>query len=136
LGYEVVEELSVEIKDEPGALAAVLDALGQAEIAVRAFCGYAMGGSGNVMLVPKNAAKAKSALKAAGYKSIASSQVVVGTVPDKVGAGAKIAAKAREKGINLEYSYATGTGRGTGVIVLAAGNAGLAKKLAKALSGK
>jgi hypothetical protein len=136
MGFEVVEELSVEIKDTPGALADVLETVSNAGVAIRAFCGYSMGGAGNVMLVPRSAAKAKAALKKAGYKTIASSQVVLGSVPDKAGAGARIASKARESGINLEYSYATGTGRGTGVIVLAAGDGAKTRKLAKALSNK
>lgn len=136
MGFEVADELSVEIKDEPGALAAVLETVSEAGVAVRAFCGYAMGGAGNVMFVPKSAAKAKAALRKAGYKSILESKVVVGSVPDKTGAGGKIAARARESGINLEYCYATGTGRETGVIVLAAGDAAKTRQLAKALSGK
>jgi hypothetical protein len=136
MGFEVADELSVEIKDEPGALANVLETIAAAGVAVRAFCGYSMGGAGNVMLVPKSAAKAKAALRKAGYKSISTSKVVVGTVADKTGAGGQIAHRAREKGINLEYSYATGTGKGTGVIVLAAANAAAVRKLAKALSGK
>jgi hypothetical protein len=132
MGFKVVEELSVEIKDEPGALAAVLGTVAAAGINVRAFCGYSMGGAGNVMLVPQNAKKAKLALKAAGYKKILTTKVVLGTLADRQGTGGKLTAKAQAKGINLEYCYATGTGKGTGVIVLAAG--AKTSRLAKVLS--
>lgn len=129
--YEVAEELSIGIKDEPGSLAAVLKVVADAGCAVRAFCGYSMAGAGNVMIVPDDVKKAKAALKKAGYKEIEASKVVVGTTKDKKGAAAKIVVQAQEKGINLEYAYATGTGKGTGVIVLAAGegNGKLAKQL-------
>jgi hypothetical protein len=130
--FEVAEELSVGIKDEPGSLAAVLKVVADAGCAVRAFCGYSMAGAGNVMIVPDDAKKARAALKKAGYKEIESSKVVVGTTKDKKGAGATITEQARTKGINLEYAYATGTGKGTGVIVLAAG--GSVAKLAKQLN--
>jgi hypothetical protein len=131
--FEVAEELSVGIKDEPGSLAAVLKVVADAGCGVRAFCGYSMAGAGNVMLVPDNATKAKAALKKAGYREIETQKVVVGTTKDKKGAGAGITEQARAKGINLEYVYATGTGKGTGVIVLAAGSS--TAKLAKALNG-
>jgi hypothetical protein len=130
--FEVAEELSIGIKDEPGSLAAVLKVVAKAGCGVRAFCGYSMAGAGNVMVVPDDAKKAKAALKKAGYKEVESSKVVVGTTKDKKGAGADITEQAREKGINLEYCYATGTGKGTGVIVLAAGAE--TAKLAKALN--
>ncbi|HZU95824.1 MAG TPA: hypothetical protein VFF73_03890 [Planctomycetota bacterium] len=130
--FEVAEELSIEIKDEPGSLAAVLAVVAKAGCAVRAFCGYSMGGAGNVMVVADDAKKAKAALKKAGYKEIESSKVVVGTTKDKKGAGATITEMARAKGINLDYAYATGTGKGTGVIVLAAGDK--TAQLAKALN--
>lgn len=131
--FEVAEELSVGIKDEPGSLARALEVVAKAGCAVRAFCGYSMAGAGNVMIVPDDAKKAKAALKKAGYKEIESTKVVVGTTKDKKGAGAEITHMAREKGINLEYCYATGTGKGTGVIVLAAAD-GATSKLAKALN--
>jgi hypothetical protein len=129
--FEVAEELSIEIEDKAGALAGVLKVVADAGVAVRAFCGYSMGGAGNCMIVPSDAKKAKAALKKAGYKAIESSKVVVGTVKDKKGAGAAYTTQAFEKGINLEYSYATGTGKGTGVIVLNAG--AQTSKLAKSL---
>ena len=131
--FEVAEELSIGIKDEPGSLAAVLKVVADSGCAVRAFCGYSMAGTGNVMVVANDSKRAKAALKKAGYKEIESSKVVVGTTKDKRGAGADITGEARAKGINLDYAYATGTGKGTGVIVLAAG--ANTAKLAKALNG-
>lgn len=128
---EVTQELQVETKDEPGALAAVLATLAKAGVTVRAFCGYGMQGVGMVMLVPNDATKAKAALKKAGYKKVGSSDVVVATVKDKRGMGAQVAAAAAVKKINLDYAYASGTGKGNGVVVMAAGKS--SKKLAKAL---
>ena len=133
---EVVDELSVEIKDEPGAVSHVLDVVAESGSPIRAFCGYAMAGAGNVMFVPKNVVKAKAALRKAGYKAILTTKVVIATALDKPGMGAKLLDKARDKGINLEYAYATGTGRGTGAIVLSTGSGVLARKLAKVLAGK
>lgn len=131
MGFELADELSIEIKDEPGALAQVLSVVSGAGVDVRAFCGYAMAGAGNVMVVPRDATKAKAALKKAGYRSITTGKVVVGQTRDKRGAAAKIAEAARERGINLEYSYATGLGKGQGLIVLNAGKDN--RRLAKAL---
>ena len=120
MGFEIQEELHVEVKHQPGALAGVLKAVADAGVAVRAFCAYGGQGSGHVMLVPANAAKAKAALKKAGY-DVDSTKVVVGQVKDARGAGAKLAAQAAKKKINLDYVYASGNGKGQGTIVLAAG---------------
>ncbi len=118
--FEVAEELQVSCPDKPGALGAVLKCVAAAGVAVRAFCAYAMQKQGICHLVPANAAKAKAALKKAGYKFTAS-KVVIGAVNDKRGAGAEIAGKVGKAKVNLEYAYASGTGRGKGVVVLAAG---------------
>ena len=131
MAIEVCEELSIEIEDKPGALAAALATISRAGVGVRAFCGYSMAGAGNVMVIPTDARKAKTALKKAGYKSVGSSKVVLAVVPDKRGAGANLTERAYAKGINLEYCYATGTGKGIGACVLAAGKD--TAKLAKAL---
>ncbi len=131
--FKVSEELQVEVKNQPGAMAKVLRAVADAGVEVRAFVGYAMGGNGFVHLVPSDAKKAKAALKKAGYKS-KSNKVVVGTTKDKRGAAAAVAEKVGLKGINLEAAYATGTGMGMGVVVLSAGKA--APRTAKALGGK
>lgn len=130
MGFEVADELHVDVKDTPGALAAVLGAVAGAGVAVRALCGYGMGGSGHVLLVPADAKKASAALKKAGYK-VTAAKVVVATVKDTKGAGAKLASAAGKAKINLEYAYASGTGKGQGVVVLAAGKKTPA--LAKAL---
>ena len=52
MAFEICEELSIEIQDKPGALAAVLATITDSGSGVRAFCGYSMGGAGNVMVVP------------------------------------------------------------------------------------
>ena len=135
MSFVVMDELSVEIEDRPGALSTALAVVAKAGVGVHAFCGYSMSGAGNVMLVPDHASKAKAALKKAGYKAITAGKVVVGKTRDKRGAGAAITSMAQDKGFNLEYCYATGTGKGTGVIVLNAGknNAKLAKFLTAAV---
>ncbi|MBI3722611.1 hypothetical protein HY251_01450, partial [bacterium] len=72
MAIEICEELSIEIEDKPGALARALATIAGAGVGVRAFCGYSMGGAGNVMVVPTDARKARAALKKAGYKSVES----------------------------------------------------------------
>lgn len=132
MSFEVCEELQVQVKNEAGALAGVLSAVADAGVAVRAFCAYGMGEEGTVMLVPADARRAKAALKKAGYTQVSSAKVALGSLRDRRGMGAEVAACAAARGFNLEYAYATGTGKGTGAVVLSAGK--LAGRLARALA--
>jgi hypothetical protein len=122
MAFEIREELQVDIADEPGALSAVLKAVAEAGVDVRALCAYAMEGQGKVHLVPDNATRAREALARKGYEAIVTSRVVVGEVDDKPGAGERVTAKVAAAGVNLEYVYATGTGGGRCTFVLAAGD--------------
>lgn len=130
--FEVRDELEIEVEHKPGALARVLKEVARAGVDLRAFCAYGAGAKGTVLLVPADAAKAEAALRAAGFEKISKARVIVEMVDDRPGAGAEIAFRAADAGINLEHAYATAAGGGRAAVVLAAGEnvARLAEALA------
>ncbi|MBI4616381.1 MAG: hypothetical protein HY720_22410 [Planctomycetes bacterium] len=135
MAFQVKEELQVEVKNEPGALACLLRVVATGGIDVRAFVAYAMGPElGFVHFLPSDIRKAKAALKKAGLRRVQTNKVVAGPIPDRRGEAARIAEHVALHGINLDAAYVTGTGKGKGLLVLSTTEKKDVAKLAKVLS--
>jgi hypothetical protein len=106
---KITKECVVEAADEVGALAKVLGAAAAGGIDIQAVCGYGMEGKGHVMVLSDRCEDACTAFKKAGL-SCGWNEVVAVTVPDQVGAGAKLAKKLADAGINIEYVYGSNAG--------------------------
>lgn len=117
------KELVVEIKNDPGAAAGVLEVLGAAKINVGAMCGY---GSERrkkaafLHVICPDAAKAKGVLAKAGYKS-STNNVLLVRVSNRPGKMAQVLQAAAAKGVNLDYAYGSTIGK-AGLVVLATRN--------------
>ncbi len=127
MAAEIHEEIVVSLKNEVGALANVLKTIADARVNMTAFCAYAMGNEGYAHIVADQPAKAKEALEKAGLK-FELHPVVVAKVSDKPGAGAELAGRIAEKGVNIEHCYATGVGRGQANVVIRTADNGKAKE--------
>jgi hypothetical protein len=128
MSADIHEEIIVQLRNEPGAVAKVLKLIADAGVNIHAFCGYAMGpDAGAVHIMPDHAPKAKAALDAAHVKYTLSPALVIKT-EDKPGTAASIAAKIAAKGVNVEHCYATGVGKGAGTIVVRTADNGRAKE--------
>jgi len=100
------KEIAVEVKNKPGAGAAVLAVLADAKVNLKAFNGYAQTKSkGRLLFVPEDYAAASKALKKAKIK-YAASDVVLVDLANKPGAMAEACAKLAAKNINIDYAYA------------------------------
>ena len=123
---EIRDELTVLVRNEPGALARALRAAAEAGVNLLGFCGFVTWGEeGRVLLVPEHPAKALAALKKAGF-NVESHPVVVVRTEDAVGRGAELAEKIASKGTNVYYSYATAAGGGTALVVFRTNDNGAA----------
>ena len=103
-------QLHVSTSDQPGQLAAVLDAAGGNGVNILAYVGYGFGdGTARVLIVTEDNAKVGAALSDAGFE-FAEKEVVVVRESDTVGKGAGLARKIADAGVNLTRAYASAPG--------------------------
>ncbi len=100
------KQLSIEIPNSVGLLAAVGTALSKAKVNIEALCAYEMGGTAYFMLIIDEAAKGKKALATLGGKIIVDDVIAV-EIPNKIGAIERMAGKIADAGIDIVYVYGT-----------------------------
>ncbi len=122
------KEFIVNLKDTPGAGAAVFRALADAKVNLVSMCGYGDGKGAQLLFVSGDYVKAKDALKKAKIKSKAKDVLLV-DLNNKAGAVAEVTEKLAAKNINLEYAYATTSGRNAMAVFRVAGPAKALKAL-------
>jgi hypothetical protein len=111
LGVEVaavpkVKQLTVSCDNIPGSLARVAGIIGGAKVNILALNASAAGAMGYIQFVVDNGAKAKKALKRAGY-SCYEEIVLHTTLPNVPGALAQFVKKLSAKNINIGACYQT-----------------------------
>jgi hypothetical protein len=127
-----VEEIIIEVPDTVGAMAEVLEQLAEKKINLLAYTALRLSSVGVVHIVPDSASKASRVLEKAGSTIISTSDIVFAAASDKVGAGAALARKIADAGVNIHYSYATAAGaRKFGVIYQTEDNAKTIRALNK-----
>lgn len=101
-----VKQLTVSLKNRPGALAQLAQTLADAKINVVALLGSSAGAQGSAHVVVDKMSKAKKALDKAkmSYKEGTLEQF---ELKNKPGALAKVTGKLAKKGIKIESAYAT-----------------------------
>ena len=101
-------DLSISVKDEPGGLAGVAEALGNARLNIEGLAGLGGGGTGHIHLLVEDAGAARTALEGAGYAIDGEREAVVLDLSseDRPGALAELTRKAAGAGVNLVASYA------------------------------
>lgn len=98
-------ELSVNLPNRPGQLAAVAGALGKAKVNIDALSASASGAKGTIRLVVKNPAAAKRALAGAGIRGIKQRQVLEVRLSDKPGTLARVAQRLGKAKVNIDAVY-------------------------------
>jgi hypothetical protein len=100
------KQLSIEIPNRVGLLAAVGTALSKAKVSIEALCAYEMAGTAYFMLIVADPAKGKKALATLGGKIIVD-DVITTEIPNKTGALEQVAGKIAGAGIDIVYIYGT-----------------------------
>ena len=101
----------VELKNEPGGLASLAEAISAKGINITAFSGATCGGSGSVALVTNDEEGTRKALANSGF-SVREMEMVTAGIEDKPGALAAAARKLADAGVNIEAAVATGMSGG------------------------
>jgi hypothetical protein len=104
-----VKQISAWVQDRPGMLGEVADALGEKDVAIRAFMAAVMDGRGFVRVVVDKPAAARRIFAKHGWKTT-EDEVVEVTVPDRPGALGEVADRLGAAGVNIQYAY-LGTAR-------------------------
>ena len=126
----MLTEVVVELRDEPGSLAAVGELLGRAGVDIRALAALAVpDGGGIVHLVVEPADVAVLALRQAGISPVRVREVLVVTLDDEPGALGRYCRRLADASINLEAVYLAGERNGAKELVLAVSDLPAARQL-------
>ena len=118
-------EFTVKIPDRPGQLASLTSALGMAKVQLRGI-GASKGNVG-IIVADKDTARARAALKKAGYRAREAKAVEV-RLSDKPGSLARSAKRLGKGKVNISAVYVLSPGRGSVGVAYAVKNARAAKK--------
>ena len=122
-------EFLVTLKDRPGQLAELASAFEDAGVNLRSVGAQTGRGAGmvGVVVADKDTAKARRALKKAGYRAQERTAIEV-RLRDKPGALAKAAARFGKGKVNIASAYVYAPGRGTVTVAFGVKDARAAKK--------
>jgi hypothetical protein len=113
-----VNAFIVELRNRPGELARVTEAIAQKGIDIQAFSGATCGGSGSIALLTNDEAATRTALADAGYAA-REIEVVNAALEHHPGTLAAAARKLADAGINVEAAMPVGMGGGSVVVAFA-----------------
>ncbi len=101
-----VKDLAIELRNQPGELAAMGEALGRAEVSVEGGGAFAVNGKGMGHFLFADGAAARQALEASGFRVLAENDVVLQRLnqaePGQLG---KLARRMAEADVNIEVQY-------------------------------
>jgi hypothetical protein len=122
-------EFIVKLRDRPGALAAAAQALADAGVNLWGTAASTSGGKGTVGFVvkDKDTAKARRALKKAGFRATERKAIEV-RLADKPGTLAKVAARLSKAKVNIASEYVLAPGRGNVTVAFGVKDARKAEK--------
>ena len=98
-------DLTFALKDRPGTLADLGEALGKAGVNIDGIAGFAVAGEGLGHLLVEDASGARQALEGAGIDIRGEAEVLVIDVQDRPGTLGEIARKIANAGVNLSFGY-------------------------------
>lgn len=124
----MTKQITVWGQNRAGNLARITAAVAGAGVNISGLFASDAKGRSAVRMLVSNAARAKAALRKAGYR-VTDEPVVMFTLPDKPGQLARISAKLAKARVNVGYGYATVSGRAKrACIVLGVSNAAAARR--------
>jgi hypothetical protein len=102
-----MQDLIVNLENEPGTLAALGEALGNAGINIEGLCGVAGAGGeqGEVHILVQDAQMARAALQDAGIESGAENDVEIVAVMDQPGELGRHLRRIADAGVNVDLAY-------------------------------
>ena len=102
-------DLTVVLTDEPGELAKLGGATGEAGINIQGMCAFTGEGRGiiHLLVADGHAKRAVAALEAAGMGVADQREVLVCDIEDRPGTLAEMARELAEAGVNIELLYTT-----------------------------
>jgi hypothetical protein len=111
------KQFTIAIDNQPGAVAAIARALGDAKVNILSLLGTAQGTAGSVQFIVDDARRAKKALDAAriAYQETPAESC---DLPNKPGALAQCLDKLAAKGVNLNTIYATSAKGGKKAVIV------------------
>lgn len=115
------KQLSFEMPNKIGALAAVNTVIADAKVNISAVCAYGMGKKAYFMVLAENNAKAKKALGSLKAK-VEEEDVVTVELSNKVGELEKVAKKIADAGVDILYLYGTAGKGKTSICVFKTAN--------------
>lgn len=101
-------DLAVSVADQPGGLADVGEALGNAGINIEGLCGVGLGDRGVIHILVEDGAAARAALEGAGLSVESEAEAIVSAIPGDVrtpGTLGKMARAVAEAGVNMRAVY-------------------------------
>lgn len=101
-------DLAVSVADQPGGLADVGEALGNAGINIEGLCGVGLGDRGVIHILVDDGAAARAALEGAGLNVESEAEAIVSAIPGDVrtpGTLGKMARAVAEAGVNMRAVY-------------------------------
>jgi len=125
-----VKELHVIAPNQPGVLAGISEALGRNHINIESLAAEAMGDSGVIRLITRNASKARQVLEKLGYK-VMDTDILVLRLQDRPGELARISTSLGERGVNIENVYLLTKESGSSILAMKVDNYDAAKQLLK-----
>ena len=99
-------DLAVSVADQPGGLADVGEALGNAGINIEGLCGVGLGDRGVIHILVEDGAAARAALEGAGLNVESEAEAIVSAIPGDVRTPGTLGTMARaEAGVNMRAVY-------------------------------
>lgn len=101
-------DLAVSVADQPGGLADVGEALGNAGINIEGLCGVGLGDRGVIHVLVEDGAAARAALEGAGLNVENESEAIVSAIPGDVrtpGTLGRMARAVADAGVNMRAVY-------------------------------
>jgi hypothetical protein len=121
-----MKQITVLLKNEPGALSTVCDAVEKVGVNIISLFGGGLNEEGLVHLITEDEKTTQKVLKNAGYDPIVS-EILVARVPDKPGELAKVIRKLAHAKINIETIMLLTRERGEAVVAIKVNNIEKAK---------
>ena len=101
-------DLAISVADQPGGLADVGEALGNAGINIEGLCGVGLGDRGVIHILVEDGSAARAALEGAGLNVESEAEAIVSAIPGDVrtpGTLGKMARAVAEAGVNMRAVY-------------------------------
>src|SRR2546429_8518018 len=100
-----LKDLTIELDEKVGTVAAAAEALGKAGVNIEGICGLVLGGKGVGPVLVEDAGKARQARQSAGARVTGEPDALGLDIDDKPGALGKLTRKIAHAGVNLSAVY-------------------------------